>query len=72
MYNNKFGYMPGGTAGQLMGNKATRAQGENMAFDFASSDRGLMHREQMRKQYETETDRMKNNILAGLLRKVQF
>ena len=73
-----YGYVPTGTTGYLMGsrNPNDRIAGQNLAYAHATSDRGLMNREQNRKGYDSETARMgmlgKQNLLGGLVKKVTF
>lgn len=73
-----YGYVPSGDTGAMLRsrNPAARQQGENMAYNHAVSDRGLMNREQNRKGYDSETSREdlagKRGLLSGLIGKVQF
>lgn len=73
-----YGYTPTGTTGYLMGhsNPNQRIAGQNLAYAHATSDRGLMNREQNRKGYDSETQRQdlagKRGLLSGLIGKVQF
>ena len=73
-----YGYVPTGTTGAMMrsGNPNTRIAGENLAYQHATSDRGLLNREQNRKGYDSETARMdsggKRGLLQDLIKKVNF
>lgn len=73
-----YGYVPTGTTGSMMNsrNPATKIAGQNMAYEAATSDRGLMNREQNRKGYDSETARMdsggKRGLLQDLIKKVNF
>lgn len=73
-----YGYVPTGTTGAMMNsrNPATKVAGQNAAYEHATSDRGLMNREQNRKGYDSETARMdssgKRGLLAGLIGKVRM
>lgn len=73
-----YGYRPTGTVGAMMrsGNPNTRIAGQNLAYQHATSDRGILNREQNRKFYDSETARMdsggKRGLLADLIRKVNF
>lgn len=73
-----YGYTPTGTTGYLMGSQDPnkRIAGQNMAYAAATSDRGIMNREQNRRFYDSITERQKNqgnqNLLGGLVKKVTF
>ena len=73
-----YGYVPTGTTGAMMrsGNPNTKIAGQNLAYQHATSDRGLMHREQNRKGYDSETTRQdlagKRGLLSGLVNQVTF
>lgn len=73
-----YGYVPAGTTGAMMNsnNPNTKIAGQNLAYQHATSDRGLMNREQNRKGYDSETTREdlagKRGLLSGLIGKVQF
>ena len=73
-----YGYVPTGTTGAMMrsGNPQQRIAGQDLAYAHATSDRGLMNREQNRKGYDSETQREdlagKRGLLSGLIGKVQF
>lgn len=76
-----YGYAPTGTTGAMLNsnNPATRNAGQDMAYEAATSDRGLMNREQNRKGEETRAAGIErankfgpNGLLAGLIGKVRM
>ena len=76
-----YGYVPTGTTGAMMNssNPANKIAGQNAAYEAATSDRGLMNREQNRKGEETRYAGIEsankfgpNGLLAGLVSKVRM
>ena len=76
-----YGYVPTGTTAAMMrsGNPYQRIAGEDLAYQHATSDRGLMNREQNRKGYDSETMRFESQnkfapggLLSNLISKVKM
>ena len=75
MYGQMFGYQPFGTARKMLesGDDDVRAMGENIAGDYGRDlarerhEQSLQQQEQGRRQYDSETNRRRVNVLGGLL-----